>query len=396
MNRRTLLSTTIVGTSALSGCLSKLPWSDANTPLPKTPTGSWTQYGANGANTFTTNLSAPARGNLAWEADARWQPVVSDGTVYVTNFDPSRDGSVLALDAQDGTEQWRTTLNAEGENGIVMVDDRCIVAYGTNLVALDPQSGEQIWTQTTSGLGGYELLVADESTGTVLVASENGIEAFAAQNGEQRWTTETSGQTFHSPAIYDGQVFVVETVDEATSLVGRSLEDGSKRWQSKITFELDSADPVATQQGVLVFDGRSLVIHDKNSGKRRREIFSFDEDEGLTPRTIAADDGTVFIASWSDALAVDIETGTEKWHRDTQKAHSGICVGSETVVLSLDDPEFSPGEKTISALDRESGEMRWYYDLDFNHSTPILRALVDGAVFYSRGDSLFVLGDVDE
>ena len=62
----------------------------------------------------------------------------------MTNFDPSHDGSVIALDAQDGTEQWRTTLSADGQNGIVIIDDRSIVAYDTDIVALDPQNGEEI------------------------------------------------------------------------------------------------------------------------------------------------------------------------------------------------------------------------------------------------------------
>jgi outer membrane protein assembly factor BamB len=108
MNRLTFLSTTAVGgASALSGCLSVLPLSDSNTSLPDVPTGAWTQYGANETNSFTTNVSAPSQGNLAWTSEAftRWQPVVSNGTVYTTNFDPSHDGSAIALDAQDGTEQ---------------------------------------------------------------------------------------------------------------------------------------------------------------------------------------------------------------------------------------------------------------------------------------------------
>lgn len=76
--------------------------------------------------------------------------VVSDGTVYMTNFDPSHDGSAIALDAQGGSEEWRTTLNATGDNGTAIVDDRFLVAYDAELVALDPQSGERIWTEPIS------------------------------------------------------------------------------------------------------------------------------------------------------------------------------------------------------------------------------------------------------
>ncbi|RLM60024.1 PQQ-binding-like beta-propeller repeat protein, partial [Halorubrum sp. Atlit-26R] len=209
-----------------------LPLLDSDTPLPDDPTGEWTQYGANGANTFATDVSAPPQGNLAWTSDAftRWRPAVSDGTVYTTNFDPSNDGSAIALDAQDGTEQWRTTLDASGDNVIVVVDDRCVVAYGEELVALDSQTGEQIWTESINEV---EQLVADKATGTVLVASDRGIEAYRAADGERRWETDTARQLVHAPAVYDGRVFAVGDVDGSPSLAAFSLEDGSDRWQSE-------------------------------------------------------------------------------------------------------------------------------------------------------------------
>lgn len=400
MDRRTFLSTAIVGAGALSGCLSTLFRSEReDTPLPEVPSGSWPQYAADGANTSATDAAVPARGNLAWTSRAtRWQPVVSDGTVYVTNFDPSRDGSVLALDAQDGTKQWRTTLDADGDNGIVFVDDRCIVAHDAELAALDPRNGEQLWTQTTSGIRDWELLVADESTGTVLLASRDGIEAFDAENGERRWDVETVRQIVRAPAVYDGQVFAVGNVDGAKSLVGLSLEDGSNRWQTELTDGSRSTEPIATQHGVVLFDDGSVVVHDRESGTQRREIHSF-EGEGSSPQSIATDDGTLFVTSSSSAVALDVETGTEQWHRDASVYNPGICIGAETVVLPLDDPEFSSGATTISALDRESGEMRWYYafDLDQDPNGLQLRALVDGAVFFTATNmGLAVLGDVAE
>ena len=397
MNRRAFLSTTaVVGASALSGCLSMLPLSDSNTSLPDVPTGAWTQYGADETNSFTTTASAPSQGNLAWTSEAftRWQPVVSDGTVYTTNFDPSHDGSAIALDAQDGTEQWRTTLDASGENATIVVDDRCIVGYDSELVALDVQTGERVWTEPTNG---FEHLVADEATGTVLVASEIGIEAFSAATGEKRWETFTSGLD-RTPAVYDVRVFTVGDVDGAPSLVACSLADDSNRWQRELAAAPESTAPVATQEGVFVSDDRTLVVHDRDTGDRIRELHSFGEDGDVPPRTVAVDGGTVFATGSYGAVAVDSDTGTERWHRDTPVYKPGICVGSETVVFPIGNPEFSPGKKTISAFDRESGEMRWHYSFDpgFHHQVTSPPALVDGAVFFTAThiDGLGALGDV--
>ncbi|MFD1648011.1 outer membrane protein assembly factor BamB family protein [Haloarchaeobius litoreus] len=372
--------------------------SHSDRPLPDVPTGAWTQYGANEENTFTTNVSAPSQGNLAWVSDAftRWQPVVSDGTVYMTNFDPSLDGSAIALDAKDGTEQWRTTLNASGENGSVLVDDLFIVAYDTELAALDSKTGERVWTKTTNGIDFSEQIVADETTGVVLVASDDGIEAFEAVTGEKRWETNTVRRPNLAPAVYDGRVFAVENVDEAPSLVAISMEDSSERWRSELTSAPESAAPVATQDGVIVDDAHTLVVYNRETGDQRRELYSFGEGTYDAPRTVAVDDGTVFATNESRAVALDSETGTERWRRDAPSYDHGICIGAETVVVPVDDPEFSPRKKTITALDRESGERRWRYALDRGHHVLVPPVLVDGAVFFSDPtiDGLAALGDV--
>src|SRR6056297_684481 len=136
MDRRTLVSTACAGAASLSGCLSLLPSGRAKTPLPAVPGGSWTQHGADSANTFAPDVAAPPRGNLAWTSEAftRWEPVIADGTVYTTNFDPSTDGHAFALDAQDGSELWRTPLDGAGDHGRALVDERFIVAHGRELV----------------------------------------------------------------------------------------------------------------------------------------------------------------------------------------------------------------------------------------------------------------------
>ncbi|MEE6209514.1 PQQ-binding-like beta-propeller repeat protein [Salarchaeum sp. III] len=399
MNRRKFLATAAVGASTLSGCVSMFTSSHSDRPLPKTPTGVWAQYGADGANTFAPGVSSPSQGNLAWTSDAftRWQPVVSDGTVYLTNFAPSLDGSAIALDAQDGTEQWRTTLTASGNNGSVIIDDRFIVAYDTTLVALDPQTGERIWTETTNGLQFSELFVADEATGTVVVASEDGIEAFAAANGEKRWKTNTVRQLTQAPAVADERVFAVGTVDGAPRLTAVSLHDGSERWRTELTAIPSSIPPVVTQTGVVVADDRTLVVYDKETGDRRRELYSFTYDGGRHDiRAVGATDGIVFAASQDGVVAVNSDTGSEQWCRDDAVGYAGICVGTETVVLPLRDPDFSPHTTTISALDRDSGAMRWHYEFDGSPNVIVPPVMVDGAVFFtaSNMDHLAALGDV--
>ena len=397
INRRAVLSTAVVGAGALSGCLSILPSVDSDRPLPNAPTGAWTQYGANGANTFTPGVSAPSKGNLAWTSEAftRFQPVVADGIVYITNFDPSHDGSVIALDGQDGTEQWRTTLNASGANATAVVDGHCLVAYDTELVALDATTGDRIWSKSTNG---FEHLVADDATGTVFVVSDNSIAAFSATAGKLRWETDRL-RPVHAPAIHGGRLFAVGYVDETPSLVCLAVNDGSNRWQRDLSSVPESAAPVVTAEGVFLSDDRTLVVHDRETGARQRELYSFEGESVGSPTTVAVADRTVFANSASGILAVDSETGRERWHRAESVSYPvGLCVGTETVVVPVDDPEFAPQKKTISAFDRKTGATRWYYAFDpgFHHHVTSSPALVDGAVFFTAThiDGLGALGDV--
>ena len=212
MNRRVFLTTACAGTAALSGCLSALVSGRPDTPLPAVPDGTWSQHGANSTNTFASDVSAPRRGNVAWESRAftRWDPVITDGTVYITNFDPSNEGSAIAVDAQDGSERWRTTLDREGRHGRALVDGRFVVAHDSGLVALDRQGGSIDWERSVEGFQASfaELLAVDASTGSIVVPYADGLEAFGPTDGQRRWRTPELPDQRVTPAIADGTVYV--------------------------------------------------------------------------------------------------------------------------------------------------------------------------------------------
>ncbi|ACV46714.1 MULTISPECIES: outer membrane protein assembly factor BamB family protein [Halomicrobium] len=400
MDRRTFLTTTCAGTAALSGCLSSLPWtSGGNTPLPEVPGGSWTQHGADAANTFAPDVAAPSRASHAWTSAAftRWDPVIADGTIYTTNFDPSHDGSAIALDAQDGTERWRTTLDREGRHGRALVDGRFVVAHDSGLVALDRQGGGVDWERSVEGLetSFAELLAVDRSTGTIVVPYADGLKAFGATDGQRRWKApELPGQRV-TPAIADGTVYAVGSVDGAATLAALALADGSVRWTRSLDGRSPSA-PVVTDRGVLVVDDRTLVVHDRETGDRRGERHSFDYDGTTFDATVATDGTTAFVTSDDGLTAVDIADGTTRWEYDEWVYTAGCSVGTETVVAMADRGEYT--DRTITAFDRETGEARWDYVMDDFHTPSIPPILADGAVFFatSSSDGLVAIGDVPE
>ncbi|WP_435115362.1 PQQ-binding-like beta-propeller repeat protein [Halolamina sp. C58] len=407
MNRRTVLTAGCVGTAALSGCLSILPSGRPDTPLPQTPDGSWSQHGADSGNTFASAVAAPSRGNLAWESAAftRWDPVIADGTVYTTNFDASNEGSAIALDARDGSEQWRTTLGGESDHGRALVGDRFLVASGEEVVALDRENGDVVWRQAlgeseSGGERSYfpELLAVDDRSGIVVVPHRAGFEALRAESGDPHWETAgVSGQRV-TPAIHDGTVYAVGVVDGTDSLAAFGVDDGATRWTEALDEPAMDADPVATERGVFVVDGNSLGIHDPETGERTSEI-GLAEIDGTETTTLAVDHGTAFVANSEALLAVDLENETVRVLHDDDVYAQGISVGNETVVAMVDGSEYVSTDlrDTITAFDRETGEVRWNYVMDGFHSVTIPPILAGGAVFFATSSvgALAALGDVD-
>ena len=406
MNRRTFLATACVGTAALSGCLSVLPSGRPDTPLPAVPDGAWTQHGANSANTFMSDVSVPPRGNLAWESAAftRWDPVITDGTVYTTNFDPSNEGSAIALDAQDGSEQWRTLVEGDGDHGRALVDNLFVVAHSEELVALNQRNGDIVWrrpfeeSEPTGRNYSPELIAVDEQSGIIVVPYRDGLKAFRAADGEPHWETAAVSQQLLTPAIHDGIVYAVGQIDGKDSLAAFDLNDGTTRWTRALADPSTSADPVVTERGVFVVDENTLRIHDRQTGDRDSEIRLFEPGEMLST-TVAVDRGTAFVATDEELLAIDLEAESTRWRHDDEVYAQGLSVGSETVVAMVDGSEYVSTElrETITAFDRETGDVQWNYVLDAFHSVTIPPILVGGAVFFATSSigGLAVLGDVD-
>lgn len=303
----------------------------------------------------------------------------------------------IALDAQDGTERWRTTLDREGRHGRALVDGRFVVAHDSGLVALDRQGGGVDWERSVEGLetSFAELLAVDRSTGTIVVPYADGLKAFGATDGQRRWKApELPGQRV-TPAIADGTVYAVGSVDGAATLAALALADGSVRWTRSLDGRSPSA-PVVTDRGVLVVDDRTLVVHDRETGDRRGERHSFDYDGTTFDATVATDGTTAFVTSDDGLTAVDIADGTTRWEYDEWVYTAGCSVGTETVVAMADRGEYT--DRTITAFDRETGEARWDYVMDDFHTPSIPPILADGAVFFatSSSDGLVAIGDVPE
>jgi len=169
-----------------------------------------------------------------WSVDAgTWlgAPVLADTTLYVGG----RDGTVLALDARDGSQRWRRSVG-DTAAGTWVVDDRIVVPTGGGLVA---------------------------------VAASDGHEQWRVETPERADFVGPDGRLHGVPAlVHEGGIYIV-VGEDSPAVVRRSLADGSEQWRTDIAEPWSS--PIFTTG-----DGRVFVP----SGPHDTRFWRLDAETG--------------------------------------------------------------------------------------------------------------------
>ena len=152
--------------------------------------------------------------------DERWRvgiekvragAAIADGTAYL----PGVSAGVRAVSLTDGTERW-TWAETGCWTSPAVADDRVFATDGFDLVALDAGDGTEAWRTGDHGLHG-DIYASPAVVGeTVVVGSiARSAVAFAADGGpfaglgRRRWRHVGDG-TRYSPAVAGGRVFTVD------------------------------------------------------------------------------------------------------------------------------------------------------------------------------------------
>lgn len=203
------------------------------------------------------------------------RPRLVDGTVYVG----SDDGVVRALEGDDGTAHWTTSLSpdAGGASNVAVAAVEDVVFVGSGpLLALDRANGDVRWQYGGPGDRIHDATVrngiAYVTDGDRVVAIENGyrrwrtsfahnrwirgvaadrvvvehqydLHGLDAGNGDERWIVENEELT--ATAFHDTVLYVADGTADAT-LHAIDLVCGDERW----TVSLDEAGPIETIQVV--------------------------------------------------------------------------------------------------------------------------------------------------
>lgn len=286
-------------------------------------------------------------GDLLWRYDngvaenSSW-PVVSGGRVYIK----SSSGQVTALDGMTGTVLWEYKAPNYLVGGEPTINEPIVsggVVYfreNSGLSALDAITGRLLWRYKIEdlefGISNSELVV---SRGVVYAGFFDGYTyAVDAGTGDLLWRSEMGGLLRpltdrirgSSPVVSGGMVYTGSMGGEVSALAAST---GDLLWQYEVHGSVEFSPIVS--RGVVYAASRV------STAGRGGHLYALDAVTG----TLLWQHDVLFVGQRLSSPAVFI---------------SGDIVYVESVAKSLSAPDKSP----LSALDAETGDLRWESKLD--------------------------------
>lgn len=269
----------------------------------------------------------------------RYGSIVTAGdTVYAG----SENGTVYALRAADGTQQWQHVTGSQA--GILAVrNDTVLVLTGNDgdqLLGLQASTGNLLWQRQ---LDNYAFGVAvDESTIYIsgnTRASGNGsaIHAFSIRDGTPRWTYPYPGAMPNPIVLSGGLIFAHldhNYGDTYVSLAALRASDGQLLWSHPYSQFQEFAGPAAGSGIVYITTNEvsgdratalDLVAFDGATG---RQVWrsTYPQDDAPTSGPVLAD-GTLYVDASASVYALRASDGTLLWR--TSKSSGFPPPGSE-------------------------------------------------------------------
>lgn len=373
---------------------------------------------------------------------------VADGTVYLpigaqagtaSDTDPQWDGgqgALVALDAADGTERWRTALSAPAQDTPVIGEDHVYLVAGWDvggthgrdqrLVSFDRQ-GDRRWRSPPSSRYRYLLDVhgsrafLGSTNDEVHVGGGHPLSAVDTDDGRIDWERDVGSAGWGS--VVDGSLLTDVGFGQVTAALdpadgeqewrvdGKSLGDGSTRFQTAdgLTFLSIEQDDERRFAGVDPSDGTVRWTYAEGGGERfvptgaavtgdtvvgteyggwifglgvadGAERWALElQGEARTEPVIA--DGTVYVGLFEGEFhALDARDGTERWRTSIRRHVTPALPAGDAVVVVTSDVDEEPA---VRAFDADDGTERWTLEPDERLQAPA----VDATRAYVGSDS---------
>ena len=313
-------------------------------------------------------------------------PVTADGLVYAGGI----NGDVVAVDAESGEREWTVGLGAELRATPTVADGVVYVPAGDGvLYAFDATDGSDVWQFETGGeLTGPAAVRRDEDgeVDLVFVGSwDTNVYAVEAETGDEHWVFEAFENGIEAGVAYaaldDGTEVVYAASDEGARLVAIDATAGEELWV--FTGDEFSTAPVVADELVYVCGRRThqLFTLDAATGEER---WSFQTGSVSVAAPAVADDVVYLPSRDQRVYAIESDVGA-RWEVDM-----GTMVNESPAVDS--DTVYASSAGTLRALDSDTGDERWAFDLS-SLSAP---AVVEDRVYVTSGERLLALGEGGE
>lgn len=373
--------------------------------------------------------------SVAFDVPIVQTPAVDGGTIYVavgaqaghaTDSPPEWDdgqGALVALDAVDGAERWRTSLSAPAQETPVVSEEGLYLVTGWDaggthgrdqrMQAFDLE-GELRWRSPTSSRYLYLLDVhgsrafLGSTNDEVQVGGGHPLWAVGTDDGRIDWERDVGsagwGRVVDGSLLTDigfGQVtaaFDPTDGDREWRVNGKALGDGSTRFQTTggLTFLSVDRDDRSRFAGVDPSDGTVRWTYSEGGGERfvptgaaiagdtvvgteyGGAVFGLDVDDGTEQWTVSLEgearnepvvaDGTVYVGLFEGGFhALDASDGTERWQASLrQHVFPAIPAGDAAVVMTSEHD----GDPAVTAFDTVNGSERWTLDPGERLRTP--------------------------
>ncbi len=263
-------------------------------------------------------------------------PAVSDGNVYFGCV----DGSVYALDAEKGTQIWKSPTGGSIFFSAPAVAHGMVYISSTSdsLFALDARTGEKKWgLSCPSDADSFSSPAVDGET--VYYADYAGnLRAVDAQSGEERWALQLDGSMAGSIALSARIVFL--SADEDLYAVGLTRREegelGYVMWEFEA--ESDLGSPAIANEIVCVSSAVAQVWNPPYPGAAPTPWSKWES-----------------IPSY--LFAIGIHTGQELWRFElAKKSNTGIRGYTPSIA---GDVVYCGSREYLYALDLQTGELLW-------------------------------------
>jgi outer membrane protein assembly factor BamB len=195
-----------------------------------------------------------------------------------------------------------------------------------------------------------------------------------------KWKTFVGGESYASPVVGMETVFVAT---KAGSLIALRLDDGSEKWRAYVGEYVARTTPALTPDTVFVSAGYALLAIDAESGLERWSVpLRF---AGSCSPVVAGDH--VFVSTQEGHVsAFASETGEEIWHYRNDNLLFGSPAVAGGVVVIADEAG------VVTGLEVGSGRELWQETISGEvFTTPAIEA---GVVFVATNEPSLVALDI--